>query len=405
MSQSIQSHLYETERIAALNEYNILDTLPEKEYDEITLIASQICDTPISLITLIDPERQWFKSTKGLDVTETPRELAFCSHAINDPNEVMVINDSRHDARFKDNPLVTGDPYVIFYAGAPLNTPEGHSLGTLCVVDHKPNNLTDVQKEALKSLAKHVVTLFELRKKNRELTKLNTEIQKANEELDKFSFQLSHDLCTPTRAILMVNEWIKDDYEDKLDDSLKEKLGIIYSKTKYMHSLIQEMLSYAKATRSDITYESFNLEEIIMKIVYDYNQVKIEDIHLVNMKENIYQSRIALSVCFQNLLSNSIKYNDKEKCKIKISLQCKDEEYVIRYEDNGPGIDKKYHDRVFEIYETLGPKSDTSTGIGLATVKGTLEKLGGKISFTENTELSGISYIIKVPKVLNDGSS
>ena len=139
-------HSREEERLLALDSYSILDTLPEADYDNITEIAAQICGTPISLVSLIDLKRQWFKSHHGLDVTETPREYAFCAHALNYSDTIFEIPDARNDIRFSDNPLVTNDPHVIFYAGVPLLTDDGLPLGTLCVIDNKHNKLTNAQK-------------------------------------------------------------------------------------------------------------------------------------------------------------------------------------------------------------------------------------------------------------------
>ena len=141
----------------------ILDTLPEKIFDNITALASQICGTPIALVSLVDADRQWFKSHHGLDATETPRDVSFCGHAIAAGDGVFQVSNSFADERFRDNPLVTGDPRVVFYAGAPLVTGDGQKVGTLCVIDHKPHALTEPQTESLRRLADQVIALFELR--------------------------------------------------------------------------------------------------------------------------------------------------------------------------------------------------------------------------------------------------
>lgn len=159
----------EKERLAELRSYGILDTALEQSYDDITKVASFICQSPISLVSLIDEDRQWFKSRHGLDVSETPRNLAYCAHAIHSPNVILEVPDAFEDERFHDNPLATGDPHVRFYAGAPLVSSNGHSLGTLCVIDHKPKKLTDQQREALWALSRQVTALLELRKTNRQL--------------------------------------------------------------------------------------------------------------------------------------------------------------------------------------------------------------------------------------------
>mgnify|MGYP003645286011 CR=1 FL=1 len=153
----------ESERIRKLTTLELLDTLPEKTYDDITYLAAEIADTPIALVSLIDQERQWFKARVGLDVTETSRDFAFCAHAILTPGETLVVPDAECDPRFADNPLVTGDPKIRFYAGAPLVLSDGIALGTLCVIDRKPRSLTDRQLRALEVLSRQVVAQIELR--------------------------------------------------------------------------------------------------------------------------------------------------------------------------------------------------------------------------------------------------
>ena len=153
----------EAGRIAALEKYAILDTDPEQSFDDLALLASFICKTPIALISLVDENRQWFKSRVGLDASETSRDIAFCSTAILQ-NDVFVVPEPLADDRFRDNPLVVSDPHIRFYAGAPLINEDGYALGTLCVVDRAPRELAPEQKEALKALSRLVLAQLEFRR-------------------------------------------------------------------------------------------------------------------------------------------------------------------------------------------------------------------------------------------------
>jgi len=152
----------ETERLDALRRYRILDTRPEQAFDDLTLLASYICETPIALITLVDADRQWFKSKVGISASETSRSISFCSHAIQHTGLYIVTDATSHE-QFRENPFVTGDPKIRFYAGAPLITPDGQALGTLCVVDRVPRTLTPAQIDALEALRRQVQAQLELR--------------------------------------------------------------------------------------------------------------------------------------------------------------------------------------------------------------------------------------------------
>lgn len=158
----------ESERLAALREYEILDSAPEPAYDDLVQIASAICGTPVAAITLIDESRQWLKARIGLETQETTREDAFCAHTILD-TAPLVVRDTMRDARFADNPLVLDGPRFRFYAGAPLLTPEGHALGAICVLDSAPNEVNETQVRALQALARHVVARMEERRVARQL--------------------------------------------------------------------------------------------------------------------------------------------------------------------------------------------------------------------------------------------
>lgn len=171
----------EEARLRALRSYHILDTPSEQEYDDITLLASQICGVPMATITLIDSERQWFKSKIGLEDQETSRDFAFCAYAVMPGSpRPMVVEDATKDERFAENPLVTNNPNIRFYAGAPLLTPDNHAIGTLCVIDRQPRQLTDAQLEALQALARQVTMKLELRR-------MSVLLQESNEQLQNLS--------------------------------------------------------------------------------------------------------------------------------------------------------------------------------------------------------------------------
>jgi PAS domain S-box-containing protein len=180
----------EAERLASLRGLGILDTAPEPAYDELSALAAYICQTPIALISLVDEDRQWFKSRVGWAAGETPRDVAFCAHTILQP-DLLVVPDASADERFANNPLVTAPPSIRFYAGAPLVTAEGHALGTLCVLDHKPRELTADQARALRALSHQVVAQLRLHKQLADQLRINAERRRAEEELRKANDRLA----------------------------------------------------------------------------------------------------------------------------------------------------------------------------------------------------------------------
>lgn len=165
-------------RLAALRRYQILDTPDERAFDDLTRIIAHVCGTPIAVINLIDERRQWFKSEVGLGVRETGRDVSICAHAIL-REEMLVVPDTTLDGRFADNPLVRGEPYLRFYAGSPLLTPEGHAIGTLCVLDHVPRTLDAAQRHALRALAAQVMALIELRRANAAQGRMLIELERS----------------------------------------------------------------------------------------------------------------------------------------------------------------------------------------------------------------------------------
>ncbi len=189
-------------RLAELRALDVLDTLPEQGYDDITFLASQICATPIALVSLIDDDRQWFKSRVGLETEETHRDLAFCAHAILEPEDVLVVPDAARDERFAANPLVTGDPNIRFYAGAPLMSSSGNALGTLCVIDRVPRELTEDQQTALRALSRQVMAQLDLRRLVRDLESSVRERDTYQSLLEDYQRQLEESLASATARSL-----------------------------------------------------------------------------------------------------------------------------------------------------------------------------------------------------------
>ncbi len=358
--------------------------MPEQDFEDITKIASEICQTPISLITLIDSDRQWFKSNHGLNVRETPRDYAFCAHAINSPDEILTVKDSREDNRFVDNPLVTGYPNVIFYAGVPLINTEGFSLGTICVIDNQPRELTVNQLESLRALSRQVVKLFEFKKINKNLKEIQKEIQTRNEELEQFAYVVSHDIKSPLKNIIALTTILKEDQNGKLNDSGEQIINHIATSSLHLKSLIDGIISHYIGVNIEINNKKeIDVDSLFKEIIALLDSRREYQITYNSEINSIVVNEVAIKQILTNLLSNSIKYNDKEKVKIDIQVNSGPTFFEFVIQDNGIGIDKSQFSKIFDTFATLGAKdrfNNIGTGIGLATVKKLIGKLGGSIN-------------------------
>ncbi|HLW31906.1 MAG TPA: HAMP domain-containing sensor histidine kinase, partial [Aequorivita sp.] len=391
----------EEQRLAAVRSYHLIDTLPEKDFDNLTALAAMICDVPISLVTLLDADRNFLKSHYGIPFNESPRDISFCGHAILDEGDLFIVEDAREDIRFVGNPFVHS-MNAIFYAGAKLVNPEGYILGTLCVFDTKPRTLSNRQKKALVSLAYQVVNLFEARKRNRILLALQRELRERNEELKNFAGIVSHDMKMPLANMILTSDILRSKYGSLLDDKGKEYLDYIKQSSFTLSEYITRLLEhYESDNTASSNIEYFDSADLLEEII-DLLNINIDcEINLPRENLEMHANKSAMEQILINLVANSIKYNDKDKIEINIDCNEDSQYYYFIISDNGMGIPMDKMDHIFELFATtdvLDRDGRQGTGIGLSTVKKLVDRLEGKIDVS--SELGkGTTFKFSIKKV------
>ena len=396
----------ELSRLKDLYEYDVLDTEAEKSFDDLTQLASDICETPISLISLVDPDRQWFKSKQGIDVDETARDISFCSHAILE-NQVFEVQNALTDTRFHDNPLVTNDPNIRFYAGAPLITPRGNAIGTLCVISDKPKKLSSKQINALTVLSKEVIAQLELRlnnKKlvmalekqkahNKELEKLKEEADTANNTKSKFLANMTHELRTPLHGILNLAEFaISEGTTEEKDNTLKS----ILKSAHYLSNIVNDILDFSKieAGKLEIEHINFNLNDVISDVIKpQLQQASAKGIKLIKsvdpkIAESLKGDPLRVSQILNNLCSNAIKFTKTGQVELKVSIKSSTlQTQLLKFEviDTGLGINETVQEHLFKEFHQADSSTSREyggTGLGLSICARLSELMQGQLSFT-----------------------
>ncbi|SFU70854.1 GAF domain-containing protein [Pustulibacterium marinum] len=395
--------ILENLRLKDVKRLQILDTLPEKDLDDITKLASQICGTPVSLISIIDKDRQWFKSKFGVDFSETSRDLAYCNHAIKNPAEILEVENALEDDRFKDNPLAHGKNPVIAYTGIPLVSDRGYAIGTLCTIDHKPKKLSKEQKESLRILATQVVRLFELRKANIDLNNASREAKKRYDELELFAGVVSHDMKSPLANIVLTIDTLKKKMElsNIQDGSIDTYFSYLKNSAQSMSAYIEGMLQYYKSDHSSHDeVKKIKLRSYLKKIIGMLDVDNSYEIKLPPKGTVVHLNKTALGQILLNIIANSIKYCDKNTPIVKIDYLEKVESYVFVISDNGIGIKPENQNKIFELFnnlDSLDRFGQKGTGIGLATVKKIVDGLDGTISVSSEVGV-GTTFTVSLPK-------
>jgi len=390
----------EKQRQAAVEKYKLLDTLSEESYDSITSLMAFVCNTPISLITLLDKERNFLKSHHGIPISESPRKISFCGHAINSPEPITIVEDARKDKRFFDNPLVT-ELNAIFYAGAPLIDSSGFPLGTLCVYDVKRRKLTEDQKNALIAMSKQVVSLFEQRYQNFKLLEYQDRLKKRNQDLEDFVHLVSHDIKSPLSNIVSLAELLENDYKNKLDGRAKQYLAFLktssHSLRKYIDGLLKFYKSEELLQRTPENFDFATLMEETVNVLDPEHKVHFD---FAKESKTINVNKVALQQVLINLFTNAMKYNRKDKVVINLVLSETTDTYEFKIRDNGDGIPRDHVDSIFKLFSIAGVADrdgNIGTGVGLATVKKIIHSLDGEISVI-STEGLGSTFTFSIAK-------
>jgi len=359
----------ERQRLQALHGYAILDSSREQAFDDLTRIAAQLCGTPMALISLVDRTRQWFKAEVGLDVSETSRDVSFCAHAILCPG-LFIVTDTREDIRFHDNPLVTGEPHLRFYAGSPLSTSDGHALGTLCVLDRVPRTLNDAQRAGLEALARQAMAQMEMRR-----------VLIEAERIDKYRSRLmavtGHDLKQPVNIIGMSLALLTDSVADA---EAQEMLG--YAKAANEKLGVElDMLAHASRLRQEtVRIEPVPVQRLFNCISDNWGlraRNKGLELRVVPCAESVPSDERMLETIVGNLVGNAIKYTRTGG--VLVGCRRRGKSFFIEVWDTGIGIPDDQLETIFESFHQLDGGRSEGLGLGLAIVRRTADLLGHDI--------------------------
>ncbi len=357
----------EQQRLEKLFSYTILDTACEQVFEDIVFLASMICEVPISAISLIDKDRQWFKAKVGLGATQTPRDISFCGHAIHQ-SHLMTVPDALCDIRFADNPLVTGDPSIRFYAGSPLITPDGLHLGTLCVIDRTPRQLSDAQNTALAALSRQVVNLLELRLKQSRLEQMNA-------QKNEFFAHVSHDLRSPIAALESLAELLHSEAPDLDAAGVAEYARDLCQAASQTRELVDNLLDWARFDTDHIAFtpSSFPLHSLAEQVINLLDLVaKAKKISVrldIPSPCPVFADPAMLRSLIHNLIINAIKFSPPGAQVTLCAEKLNNGRISISVRDQGCGLSEAKINELLEPGQhrsSRGTAGETGSGLGVS---------------------------------------
>ena len=393
----------EAERLAALRRYRIVDSEFETAYQEVAQLAATICDTPIALVSLIDADRQWFKAKVGLESQETARDIAFCSHAIMQ-KEVFEVPDALDDDRFADNPLVTSDPSIRFYAGAPLVSADGYALGTLCAIDRKPRKLSPEQITALQVLAKQIGSQLELRLANHRLQEQADRLSDLNDNRNRLFRVIAHDLKSPFQGLLSITEMLDTSLEVFSQEQIRTYLSLLRNSTGETYTLLENLLQWAMLETGSLSFapETVPLARrtrsalaVLRSSLAQKNQTL--EFHVPEGIAVTADLKM-LEAILRNLVANASKFTPRGG-HIAISAEPQAKSIRLCVTDNGVGIaDEKRRELLqgISIRSADGTAGEQGTGLGFRLIREFVEQNRGTLDI-EAVPTGGTRVCVSLP--------
>jgi signal transduction histidine kinase len=387
--------------ITLAEHYSILDTGDEKDFNDLTTLASAICQTPIALINLFDEKRQLVKSLIVSNIAKSALEQSFHVPDISAEQDILIVEDATHDERFVSHPYINEKDKISFYAGVPLVNEDGVTLGSLSVIDRQQKSLTLDQITALKIIARQVVDKLELRKKAIVSEDTIRELRYSNLFMQKFNAMAAHDIKNPMSSILLSAQSLKFRLQKLHNTDCEKLVDLNISSTKRLMTLLDDMLAYSRSPSLLLTQKVvIDLQELLTVVVSMVNVPDNFKIILPSEKHSLFISSVAVQQIFINLVTNAIRYNDKANGILQIRFREDENKLYFEVEDNGIGIEKAYHEKIFNNSFTLkiiDRYEKKGSGIGLSTVKELVKALNGTIA-VKSTPGIGTTFYLSLSK-------
>lgn len=386
----------ESDRILKIKSLDILDSAPEDIFDGITRTAALICNMPIALISIVDDDRQWFKSRHGLNLTQGTREDSFCGHAIHEVG-VFQIEDSLTDERFKDNPLVTGPTNIRSYVGVPLHVgAAGSAIGTLCVIDTEPRRLSDTQITALRDLSNLVVKMLEARKQS-QLS------DKASEAKTAFLANMSHEIRSPLGAIVGFSELLKN--KSITSQQHANYVEVIERNSRHLMALIDDILDLSKVEAGKMSIENvdFSLKELVgelgsfMALRAKEKAIGFQINIGSNVPDQIISDPTRLRQILNNVVGNAIKFTSSGH--VHLDLEVKQELLIMTVTDTGIGLKPEESAQLFKPFQQADVSTTRKfggTGLGLVLTRRLAQALGGTLELVSSTPGEGSTFCVSI---------